>query len=179
MKVFISLIIVFAGFQLMAQEEQPIVPVDPETGLIKFREVVDEKGTQNELFNRCIYWVNDFYANPTRVTTIRDYNSGRIEGKHNISIYTYTNDSAKKQAGTVDYVFNIELKHDKYRYTITDLKIHTKTRTPAEKWLNKNDPDYSPHWDEYLQQIADFFAEWSSSLKTKMKPEVKKTKDDW
>lgn len=179
MKAIISLLIFFSGFHLFAQEEQAVVPVDPETGSIKFQEVVDEPGTQEKLFNRCIYWLNDYYANPTRVTTIRDFNTGRIEGKHNFRIYHFVEDSVKTIAGTVDYVFDIEFKKDKYRYTITNLKLRSKTRLPVEKWLNKNDPDYNEQWDDYLQQMAVFFEEWSSSLKTKMKPEVEKTDDDW
>ncbi len=179
MKAIISLLIFFVGFHLFAQEDQTVVPVDPETGIIKFQEVVDEPGTQEKLFNRCIYWLNDYYANPTRVTTIRDFNTGRIEGKHNFRIYHFTEDSVKTLAGTVDYVFDIEFKKDKYRYTITNLKLRSKTRLPVEKWLNKNDPEYNEQWDNYLQQMAIFFEEWSSNLKTRMKPEVEKTDDDW
>ncbi len=179
MKALISLIILFASFQLFAQEEQAVVPVNPETGLIQFREVVEEKGTKDELFNRCIYWLNSYYKNSTRVTTIRDIQTGRVEGKHNIRIYYYTDDSLKTQAGTVDYVFNIELKPDRYRYTVTDFRLRSKTRVPIEKWLDKSDPEYNPRWDEYLQQTADFVKDWSDNLKKKMKPEVKKTDDDW
>lgn len=179
MKPLVSLLILFFSFNLWAQEDQSIVPVDPETGLIRFREVIAEEGTQNDLFNRCIYWLNDFYANPTRVTTIRDYNTGRVEGKHNIRIYYFTEDSIKKQAGTIDYVFKIDLKDNKYRYTISDLKLRSLTRMPVEEWMNKDAPDYSPKWDDYLKQMADFFADWSANLKLKMKPEIKKTEDDW
>ena len=179
MKELFFLVIFFAGFNLLAQEDESVVPVDSETGKIRFREVIDEQGTKNELFNRCIYWLNDFYVNPTRVTTIRDVNTGKIEGTHNIRIKYYIEDSVKIIAGTVDYVFIIEMKSDKYRYTITDLKLRAATRMPVERWLNKNDPAYDPRWDDYLQQIADFFEGWSENLKTKMKPEVKKTEDDW
>jgi len=179
MKAFISVLVFITSFHLFAQEEQAIVPVDPGSGLIQFREVVEEKGTKEELFNRCIYWLNSYYKNSTRVTTIRDHQTGRIEGNHNIRIYYYTDDSVRTQAGTVDYVFNIELKPDKYRYTITNFKLRSKTRMPIEKWLDKNDPDYNAHWDEYLQQIAGFVESWSNSLKAKMKAEVKKTDDDW
>lgn len=179
MKAFVSLFIILFSFNLWAQEEQPIVPVDPETGLIRFREVVDEEGTQNDLFNRCIYWLNDYYANPTRVTTIRDYNTGRVEGKHNIRVYYYSEDSIQTLAGTVDYVFKIDLKDNKYRYTISDLKLRSQTRMPVEEWLNKDATDYSPRWDEYLKQMAAYFEEWSASLKQKMKPEIKKSEDDW
>jgi hypothetical protein len=179
MKVLILLAFLIAGLSLTAQEEESVVPVNPETGIIQFREVVKENGTKDELFNRCIYWLNSYYKNSTRVTTIRDHQTGRIEGKHSIRIYYYAGDSVKTQAGTVDYVFNIELKPDKYRYTVTDFKLRSKTRVPIEKWLNKDDPEYNPHWDEYLQQVADFVESWSKSLKIKMKPEVKKTDDDW
>jgi hypothetical protein len=50
---------------------------------------------------------------------------------------------------------------------------------PIEKWLDKDDPEYNAHWDEYLQQIADFVEGWSKNLQEKMKPEVAKTDDDW
>jgi hypothetical protein len=177
MKAFIWLLIFSSGFNLFAQEEQAIVPVNPETGLIQFREVVKVEGTKEELFNRCIYWLNSYYKNPTRVTTIRDVQSGRIEGTHNIRLY-YMNEGVKTPAGTVDYVFKIELKPNKYRYTISDLKLRSKTRMPIEKWLDKDDPEYNAHWDEYLQQIADFVEGWSKNLQEKMKPEVAKTDDD-
>lgn len=179
MKALISILIFFTGFHLFAQENQPVVPVNPETGFIQFQEVVEEEGTKDELFNRCIYWLNSYYKNSTRVTTIRDFQTGRIEGKHNIRIYYYSGDSIKTQAGTVDYTFNIELKPDKFRYTLSNFKLRSKTRMPVEKWLDKDHPDYNPRWDEYLQQIADFAESWSKSLKTKMQPEVKKTDDDW
>jgi len=178
MKSYIFLILFFSGFNLLAQEEQPVVPVDPGTGKVLFQEVVAEKGTKEELFNRCIYWLNNYYRNSTRVTTIRDVQTGRIEGRHNIRLY-YFKDSVKTQAGTVDYVFKIDLKQDKFRYTISDLKLRSKTRVPIEKWLDKDDPEYNPHWDEYLQQIADFVQSWSDNLKEKMKPEPVKTDDDW
>ncbi|MCF6171621.1 MAG: DUF4468 domain-containing protein [Bacteroidales bacterium] len=179
MKELFILVFFFAGFNLFAQETEPVVPVDSETGNILFREVIDEQGTQNQLFNRCIYWLNDFYANPTRVTTIRDVNTGKVEGRHNIRLYYYNEDSVKMTAGTVDYVFVIEMKPGKYRYTISDLKLRAATRMPVERWLNKDDPAYDPRWEDYLRQIAGFFNGWSESLKAKMKPEVKKKEDDW
>ncbi len=179
MKQLLFLVLFLPGMYLYALNDEPVVPVVEEPGLIKFQEVVDEKGTKEKLFNRSIYWLNDYYTNPTRVTTIRDFQSGRIEGRHNFRIYYYADDSVKNIAGTVDYVFDIEFKTDKYRYTITHLKLRAETRLPVEKWLNKDDPGYNKRWDEYLKQMADFFEEWSSNLKTKMKPEKEKAADDW
>lgn len=161
-----------------AQDKKLEIPVETETGLIKFRDVIDEKGTKDELFNRCVYWLNDFYKDPIRVTTIRDVPTGKIVGRHQFRIY-YDEDGFKQDGGMVKYTFTIEFKENKYRYTIDKLLLKSRTNLPVEKWLNKDDPAYDPRWDDYLQQIAEYVKNWSESLKAKMKPEPEKAKDDW
>ncbi len=79
----------------------------------------------------------------------------------------------------VKYVFTIEFRDDKYRYTFDELFLKSTTNMPVEKWLNKDDPSYDPRWDLYLQQIEEYANNWSSSLKESMKPEVEKKADDW
>lgn len=173
----VIILIVIPLFSI-AQIEKLEIPVESETGQIKFTEVVDEEGTKDELFNRCIYWLNDFYKDPTRVTTIRDVPTGKIVGRHQFRIY-YDEEGVKKIGGMVKYTFTIEFKDNKYRYTINELLLKSQTNLPVEKWLNKDDPAYDPRWDGYLQQIAEYVQEWSSSLKEKLKPEPEKAKDDW
>ena len=167
------------SFLLFAQEDVLDLPVDEDTQKIKFREVVDEQGTQDQLFNRCIYWLNDFYKDPTRVTTIRDVPTGKIVGQHQFRIYYYEGDSIKRAAGMVKYTFVINLKDNKYRYTIDELLLKSRTNLGIEKWMDKDDPAYDPRWDDYLRQIADYVNNWSASLKEKMKPEPEKKDDDW
>lgn len=164
---------------IIAQPEKLEIPVETETGMIKFTEVVDEDGTKDELFNRCVYWLNDFYKDPTRVTTIRDVPTGKIVGRHQFRVYYFVEDSIKKAGGMVRYTFAIEFKDNKYRYVIDKLLLKAQTNLPVEKWLNKDDPAYDPRWDGYLQQIAKYVQDWSSSLKEKMIPEPEKAKDDW
>lgn len=174
----ILLLLIMPQF-ILAQPEKLVIPVETETGLIKFKEVVDEEGTKDQLFNRCVYWLNDFYKDPTRITTIRDVPTGKIVGQHQFRVYYYLEDSVKKAGGMVRYTFTIEFKDHKYRYVIDKLLLKAQTNLPVEKWLNKNDPAYDPRWDGYLQQIAEYVQDWSSSLKEKMKPEPEKAKDDW
>ena len=162
----------------IAQDDVLVIPLDEDTQMIKFREVIDEEGTKDELFNRCIYWLNDFYKDPTRVTTIRDNPTGKIAGQHQFRVY-YEEEGIKKPAGMVRYTFTIEFKDNKYRYTIDELKVKSRTDIPVEKWLDKDDPAYDPRWDDYLQQIALYVEDWSESLKEKMKPEPEKKEDDW
>jgi len=171
--------VIFSGLSLGAQEMKPIIPIDSETNKIKFREVIDEPGTKNELFNRSIYWLNDTYKDPVRVTSIRDVETGKIEGKHRFRIYYWDEDSVKHIGGMINYKFVIDLKQDKYRYTITELILKSQTNLPVEKWLDRSDPAYNKQWDSYLEQIVEFVNTWSENLKEKMHPEPEKVKDDW
>lgn len=175
--IFVTLL--FSGLSIMAQEMKPIIPIDTETNKIKFQDVVDEPGTKEELFNRSIYWLNDFYKDPVRITSIRDIETGKIEGHHRFRIYRYDEDSIKKAAGMINYTFVIEMKQDKYRYTIKDIILKSRTNLPIEKWLDKSDPAYNKQWEDYLKQIADYVENWSTTLKDHMKPEKEKTEDDW
>lgn len=179
MKYLILLMVIFSGLSVGAQEMKPIIPIDTETNKIKFREVIDEPGTKNELFNRSIYWLNDTYKDPVRVTSIRDVETGKIEGKHRFRIYYWDEDSVKHIGGMINYKFVINLKQDKYRYTITELILKSQTNLPVEKWLDRSDPAYNKQWDSYLEQIVDFVNTWSENLKQKMHPEPEKVKDDW
>jgi hypothetical protein len=78
------------------------------------------------------------------------------------------------------YTFKIEFKEGRYRYSVYDFLVKKISRYPMENWLNKTDPDYSPNWDEYLKQIDTFVREeWVPSLKTHMKPEIKKVEEEW
>lgn len=164
--------------QLNAQEETQKFEIDPETGKIKFQAVVEEEGTQEQLFNRCIYFINDFYKDPVRVTTIRDLTSGKIEGNYRFRIYT-TEKGTQVDAGLINYNFIIEMKDGKYRYSVTDMYLKSATNKPIERWLDKDDPGYDERQEDYLQQILDYFENWSNKLKEKMKPEPEKKKDEW
>ncbi len=181
MKKFAFLFVIVISFStLLAQVKKGVLPIDPETKKIKFQEVVHEKGTKQQLFNRCVYWLYKFYKDPDRVTSVRDPNTGKIVGQHRFRVYDYTKDSIKKIAGTIDYTFTIEFKDGRYRYTINKLLLKTASKYPIENWLDKSFPNYNPRWESYLQQIADFVKSWSDDLKEHMKPEPpRKTDDDW
>ena len=179
MKIKISALLVFFGLALTAQTTSEKYPVNPETGLIEFQEVVEEDGSKEELFNRSIYWLNDFYKDPVRVTSLRDIETGKIVGQHRFRIYYTDDDGNKIAAGMIGYDFMIEFKQDRYRYTLNNFLLKSATRQPVEKWLNKSDPAFDVRWNEYLDQIAEYAKDWSDSLKGKMKPEVERAPDEW
>ena len=179
MKYLILLVVIFTGLNVGAQQMKPIIPIDTETNKIKFQEAISEPGTKDELFKRSIYWLNGFYKDAVRVTSIRDAETGKIEGRHRFRIYYWDDDSIKHIGGMINYTFVLEFKQDKYRYTITELILKSQTSLPIEKWLDKSDPAYNKQWDSYLEQIVDFVNNWSEDLKQKMRPEPEKVEDDW
>lgn len=155
------------------------IPFDNEEKKIKFVEVVQEEGTKDELFNRCIYWLNEYYKDPVRVTIVRDQPTGKIMGRHTIRLDNINKKGERTDGPTVFYEFTIESRDNRYRYVITELLLKTASRYPIEKWLDKEDPAYNEYWDGYLDQIAEFVETWSATLKAKMKPKVQKEEEEW
>ncbi len=183
MKKLSIILLLFGLFAKTAISQEDIrskLYIDPNTHLITYQEVVDEPGTQEKLFNRCIGWLNSFYKNPVGVTRERDLTNGIIRGQHQFEISYVDDQGIKKDAGDILYDFKIELKEDRFRYTIDNFVLKTTSRFPVEKWLNKDDPDYDPRWDNYLSQIDTFVREdLIKSLKEKMKPVVKVEEKSW
>lgn len=180
MNKILLLLILATGFIANAQETKELfIPVDEETNKIKFQGVIEEEGAKYDLFNRCIYWLNDTYKDPVRVTSVRDRETAKIVGRHRFRIYYWDSDDVKHIGGMINYTFTVDIKDNRYRYTIDEIVLKSQTNIPAEKWLNKDDPAYDSRWDDYLQQIADFVNNWSTSLEEKMKPEPEKKADDW
>ena len=185
MKTLVSLfILLLAGVMLHAQNTlpDPKIPFDAETNTVEFSKVVHVKGTKDELFNRCVYWLNNYYKSPTRVTQIRDLPSGKILGKHLFYLYTLdTTDNVKKKTAKVNYTFTVVFKEGRYKWEINDLEVIAGRKVPIKEMLNKSDTMYRKKWKSYLIQINDFVTNWSKSLENKMLPEQakKEEEDDW
>ena len=168
----LSLLLSILSFSLLAQ--RPNFPIDEETGLITYKEVVEEVGDKQEFFNRAIGWINEFYTNPVNVTKTRDPESGLIKGLHRIKIKNIDEDGNETDAGVVQYRFTLGLKEGRYRYILTEFSLKQGSKIPVEKWLNQQNSQYN----SYLSQIDTFAQSWIKSLKKGMKPPVEKDDDD-
>ena len=171
--VFPVLLLLFSSILSSAQEA--VIPVDDETGMITYQDVVTEEGDKESFFNRAVSWINEYYSNPVDVTKTRNPETGLIKGLHRIRLKTTNDEGVQIDAGTVQYRFSLEFKEGRYRYTLNEFVLRQASKIPAEKWLNKTDPQSK----SYLQQIDDFAQSWISSLQAGMKPEVQKSDDDW
>jgi hypothetical protein len=170
--------LMFSGLNIKAQDIAPVMPVDPETKLITYKEVVTVEGTRSELFNRAIGWVNKQYKNPVDATKVRDQASGIIEIIHRIEL-TKEEKGVAVLAGTVDYSMKLELKDGRYRFTITNFNSKSVSRKPIEPWMNKDDSAYLPVYENYLKQVNDYMLNLIAGLKLAMLAPAAKKPDTW
>lgn len=165
-------------FSSFAQDVPQGYPVDKDTQLITYQDVIPMAGSADELYIRCIEWINTKYKNPADVCRVRNRESGVIEILHRFELL---NDEAEDRlkAGIVNYTLKLEFKPGRYRYTLSDLTWKQATRYPIEKWMNKEDKLYSPVFDSYLTQVNKQALELINSLKAGMEPPVVKQEEKW
>jgi hypothetical protein len=174
----VTSVLILGGLNANAQNPSVKMPVDPDTKLITYKEVVTVAGTPAELFNRAIEWINKQYKNPADATKVRDQASGIIEIVHRIEI-TKVEQGATLVAGRVDYSMKLEMKDGRFRYTITSFTMKDISRQPLERYMDKNDKSYIPAWDDYLKQVDDFTRNMIESLKHGMQAPAEKKPDTW
>jgi len=163
----------------MTQEKAAApVPVDPDSKMIMYREVVSEQGNPGYLYDKAIEWFRAYYVNPISVFTVQDRVNGKVEGTGRLKIYYFDNAGTRIDGGQVQYNIKMEFKENRYRYTLTDFLLKSASRYPLEKWLNKSDPAYNPQWESYLYQVDTTMQRLITTMKAGMKPTVKKT-DEW
>lgn len=169
---------IFFNFSFGQESNAAKFPIDKDTGLITYQEVVQEAGTADDLYIRCNEWINVNYKNPADVCRVRNRESGVIEILHRIELINMEGDS-KLVAGIVNYLLKLEFKNGRYRYTITDLTLRQSSRFPIERWFDKTDKMYSPLWDSYLDQVDTKVKELIESLKAGMAPVVVAPEEKW
>jgi hypothetical protein len=155
------------------------LPVDEITGLITYQDVVQTTGNRLELFNRAIGWVNSFYVNPIDATRVRNPESGIIEIVHRFKITNELEDGVKADAGIILYSLKLELRDDRYRYTMSDFVLRQASKFPVERWLDKSDRAYNPNWDSYLGQVDGFALSLVENLVDAMKFVEETGDDEW
>ena len=157
----------------------PDMPFDENTKLVSYKEVVNLKGSREELYARILKWVNKYYSNPVAVIQKADKENATVVCVSGIRITSLGGDGKTPiQAGMVYYTFTIEAREGRYRYTITDLYKKETSRFPIEKWFDNTKPEWSPARYDHLHQIDQFVKKLIAELKEGMLPE-KVIIDEW
>ena len=168
------------SFGQSAQGTQPgsKPPVDADSKLILYREVITEQGNVDILYNRGMGWFSAYYKNAGSILKTQDKVNGKLEGTAKVMVSYFDEKGMRMDGGAVLYDISHELKENKYRYSITNFTLKTTSRYPIEKWMNKSDPAYNSNWDSYLYQVDTTMRSLVKNLKEGMKPKTVK-KDDW
>lgn len=161
---------------LVSSQEGANYPIDTDTKLITYQEVVQQNGSQDELYIRAIEWINTYYKNPADVCRIRNRESGVIEILHRFEVVS---PETNLNVGIVNYELKMEFKPGRYRYTISNLTLRQASRFPVEKWLDKSDTGYTPVYDNYMQQVDKQVNELISSFKAGLSPVELKPEEKW
>jgi hypothetical protein len=168
------LMILLMPLFMLAQQDAPTIPLD-DAGKIRYAEVVNEPGSQSDLFERSITWINKEYKNPFSATTTRDFNGGKIIIEQVFQVNTVS-DSGTIINSDVKYKMTIRFKEGRYRVEMTGFSLKKAPRTKAEEWMNKSSEYYNP---KYLKQLDDFARGKIESFIDGMKPPKKYKEEDW
>jgi hypothetical protein len=157
-------------------------PIDVSTKRISFVEVVVVPATDAlEMFHRGLKWFNTYYKNPADVIRETDSLRNKIVGKARFKIYKPSDrKDVKMEGGNVEYTITLNLKADKFRYTITDLNWKQSSYFPVERWLDTTAQTYvKAYYPSYLEQMDKQVHEIISNLEAFMKTMPAKKNDDW
>lgn len=158
--------------------EPPYLPIDEDTKLVTYQEVVNEKASPQELYDRAMEWIKKYYKNTSEVIKSSDRDKGVINMRSSVRIHVILKDGTKQYKNIVYYNFKLECRQDRYRYTITDFNAKATSASPIEVWYDTKNPLWSPDQYGFLIQIDEEIRALIESLEEGMLPKVEKI-DEW
>ncbi|MCQ2286473.1 MAG: DUF4468 domain-containing protein [Bacteroidales bacterium] len=179
-----SLVILFMAVLSMAFSqknktlERPNLPMDDDSLHVVYKEVVNQTGTPQELFDRAMQWVKTEYKNTSEVIKSQDRDKGVIELRSSVRIYGKQKDGTLHMRNIVYYKCKIECRDQRYRYTFSDFTEKATAVSPIEVWFDTTNPKWEPAHYEYLNQIDEQVRAVIESMKKGMEPKVEKV-DEW
>ncbi len=157
---------------------EPKLPIDEDTELVTYKEVVNEMGTPQELYDRAMAWSKKYFNNKSEIYKVTDREKGIIELRSTVRIYSVLKDGSRHFKNVVYYNMKIECRQDRYRYTITEFKEKATSSAPIEVWFNTEAPKWEPACYQWLTQVDEAITELTNNLLDEMMPKAEKT-DDW
>ncbi|HOV12078.1 MAG TPA: DUF4468 domain-containing protein [Bacteroidales bacterium] len=175
----ISGFVFLSAFSLRpALSQTATLPIDEDTKLITYKDIVWQEGESSKLYTTAVAWINANYKNPNEVTTVREPENGKLVLNPRFKIFNVDKKGLQTDGGIIKYTLKLEFKPNRYRYVFTDFNLQAVSKFPLERWLNKNDPQYTPACDNYLYQVDTTVNGIIKSLKKGMIPKAIKT-DEW
>jgi hypothetical protein len=169
-----------------AQAENANIPVDKDTKLITYTEVVPVNNVpKDSLYNRASGWFQTYFKNPGEVIKQQNPEEGTITGVHRFKLSKEV-ESTKKEKGTVkndagfvSYTVSIMCKDNKFKYELTKINWKQQSYFPIEKWMDRSSKSFTPDYDNFLAQTDEYMKKLAKDIKEGMTQEAKKKKADW
>jgi hypothetical protein len=177
LKSTLLILLVVSSVFTFAQETQ--IPVNEETQLAEYAEVVDATGSATDLYNAALVWINEYYPNPNG--TINSKVAGEsIEGKSRFKVKLTDKKGRTIAQSYVNYSFKLEFKENRYRYTIFKINWQQSSYFDVSRWEDKDHPRYEAEtYPVYVQQTVSFFDDYIAALKAGVSRPPKMEKSDW
>lgn len=155
------------------------LPVDPETERVAYEEILDQPGSDEDLYKRALAWFDDFYPNARVVIQEKEPEIGKITAKHKFMLQIPDKKGVMRDVDFIKYTLKVWVKNNKFRYLITDINVENPVYYGIEQWMDPAHRDAENNAAK-LQNIDKHFQELIESLKEGMQPEeAEKDEDDW
>lgn len=156
----------------------PEMPINNDTKLVSYTEVVETKATSEEIKKKALKWFHSYYKNSSNL--LKKNTETEFVGHPRFKVL---NPKDKKgiatMAGTIIYDIKLSFKDGKYRYQITNIFKKASTKYPIEKWMDTESKIYNNTYAYYLTQTDEYMKAVIKSLKEYMAKADEKKNDDW
>ena len=179
------------AFTVVSQDE--ILPLDG-NGRYEFMEVVDARDFDSLLLlNNAEAFLKDYINKNQKKTLHRDDDEGNVTARSSFLVYK-KGSLGKHVDGAIEYSLKIEVKDQRYRYTLSEFYFQEYQRDRYGKFQpvsGKVKPLESAvsklnewQWEEHKETVDEKMMELISALKVDMlkvhgKEKEKKKKDNW
>ncbi|HNQ12613.1 MAG TPA: DUF4468 domain-containing protein [Bacteroidia bacterium] len=139
--------------QAMSQNEMPILPTDPSTGMYLYTgEVQQNQVPLQELKDRCQQWIDGYYQNMNVEIADVQSNYQSISFKAFFQINPGDQESDIAFTEKVQYTFYVNCKNNSYTYEVGDIRWAKAFYYPIEKWAMEKNPKTALIFKNYLIQ---------------------------
>ena len=173
-----KVIIVVLGILIFSYGNAQELPINSETKLITYTEVVEQNGSADELYKKSYRWFFSYYKNPHNI--VKESANNKIVAQPRFKILNPKNKKGvATMGGIVKYSFTVIFKDGRYKYDITNIEWKQTSKYPIERWNDKTAKSYQEKYAYYLEQVNSEINKVLSEMKTNMAKNPKKDADNW
>jgi len=173
-----NVLIILLGLFVFSNVNAQDLPIDKDTKLITYTEVVDQAGSADELYKKAYRWFFSYYKNPHNV--VKESANNKIVAHPRFKILNPKNKKGvATMGGIVTYSFTVVFKDGRYKYKITNIQWKQTSKYPIERWNDKAAKSYKEEYAFYLEQVNSEINKVLSEMKASISKSSEKESDNW